>query len=128
MTNIVSLLKRLKGRVIMSGFWTAIGAMLIPIGALILIEKPTWSDFAFVLVVAGFVSFIAGWVYTIKEERRHDEIEKQRQKEYELREEREKLKFRGEKATFLMLTYMATQLGVDMKKYVKDQEEFLDGE
>lgn len=111
-----------------AAYWTAIGTLLIPIGVLLAIEKPEWAELAFGLIVAGLASFIAGWVYTIRDEQRKQRDERRRQKEYKLREEREELRLRGEKATFLALTYIVEKLGVDLKEFIKEQEKLLDGE
>lgn len=51
-----------------AAYWTQFGAMLIPVGVAVLLGKPNMDTLAFWLMVAGFVSFIAGWMYTIKYE------------------------------------------------------------
>ena len=108
-----SLLKnRLRVILMKAAYWTAIGAMAIPLGVSILAIaisfggdlSPFWAWVALVAIIAGFASFIAGWVYTIREEH-------QKHKEYELRIKREK-------ASLKALVFMADQLGVDMSDEV----------
>jgi hypothetical protein len=114
-------LKRLIGRILMrAAFITALGTMLIPLGVFLAIDKPELEGLAFLLIIAGLVSFGGAWYYTIKEERRQDEIEKQRQKEHESR-------MRGDKATFFLITHIAEKLGVDINKIAKDMGKLLDG-
>ena len=100
-------------------YWTAIGAMLIPTGVVILIEAPSFSSLAVFLTLVGVASFVAGWLYTIKEEH-------QMLKESEARTEREKARTKREKASLIVLVYMADELGVDMSEVVKDEEMRLD--
>ena len=103
----------------MATFWTAAGAMLIPLGVLLAVEVPNWDKLAFCLIVVGLVSFIAGWVYTIKEERKKDREDKLRRKEDELR-------IRREKASLIVLTFMADAFGVDASEILEMEEKHLD--
>jgi uncharacterized protein (DUF58 family) len=122
-------LKRLIGRIVMkASYWTAFGAMLIPVGVAVLLGMAGLHGLAFWLIVVGFISFGVGWSYTIKEERRQDEVEKRRQREEERRQKEHEVRLRGEKATFLLLTYMAEKLGIDLTEFAKAEEKFLDGE
>ncbi len=66
-----------------ASYWTAIGTMLIPIGVVVLIEYQNLKDLAVVLMIAGLLSFIAGWIYTIRYERQQNNDYKQRQKDRE---------------------------------------------
>jgi hypothetical protein len=126
-------LKRLAGRVLMKAtYWTAIGTLLIPIGVLIVVEKPEWSDFVRWLIVLGLASFATGWYYTVKEEQRQDAIEKRRQAEEERRQREDKRRqaeheetLRGAKATFILLTHMALNQGVDVSKLIEDEKKHL---
>ncbi len=73
--------------------WTGLVALALPLGVIILIVSSTlgdndtaaaWAGLATALMVAGFVSFIAGWGYTIRRQRRRaaaweKEDERQRQ-------------------------------------------------
>jgi len=115
-----------------ASYWTAIGTMLIPLGVVFLAANIGTDDFAFVLIVGGFASFVAGWYYTIKEERRQDEIEKRRQAEEERRQREDKRRqmeheetLRGAKATFILLTHMALKQGVDVSKLIEDEKKHL---
>ena len=84
-----------------AAYWTAFGAMAMPLGvsilALALLFKPNsfflvlvWLAIAF--IVAGLTSFIAGWGYTIRDEHRKDvkeeEAKKQRQSDEKRRQRR----------------------------------------
>ena len=111
-----------------AAYWTAFGTMLIPIGVALLLGKSELGELAFWMIVAGFASFVAGWYYTIKEERRQDELEKRRQEEYKRRQEEYRLNIREGKTTILILMNIAEALGVDTNKVIKDQKELLDGE
>ena len=93
-------------------FWTAIGSLLIPLGVVLAIELPSARAAGFWLIVAGSISMVAGWVYTIRQERRDS-------RESELR-------IRREKSTIILLVHMAEQLGVDMDKLAEKMKERLD--
>jgi len=120
MSKISTSLKRLIGRIWMkAAYWTAIGTMLIPLGVLLAIEKPEWSEWALGLIITGLASFIAGWVYTISDEKRRQREEKRREEEY-------KLRIREGKTTILTLTSIAGALGVDMNKFLRNQRNLLE--
>ena len=87
-----------------AAYWTAVGAMAIPIGVVILIQWPNLDLLAISIMVVGLVSFVAGLAYTIREEH-------QKQKEYELRIKREKKSLKA-------IIFMADQLGVDIKERI----------
>ncbi|MBA7705988.1 hypothetical protein ES703_114830 [subsurface metagenome] len=97
----------------MATFWTAIGAMLVPLGVLLVVEVPSWSLLAFCLIVVGLVTVIVGLLYTRKEEQ-------QKRKESELR-------IRREKASLIVLIFMADALGVDTSEVLEMEEKHLDG-
>ena len=101
-----------------AAFWTAIGAMFVPIGVLLVVEVPSWSLLAFWLIVAGLVSFVAGWIYTIVDERRKGREDRLRRKEDELR-------IRREKASIIVLAFIADGLGVDVSEIVEMEEKHL---
>lgn len=82
-----------------ASYWTAIGTMLIPLGVVLLIEVPTASYWAFWIIVTGFISFIAGWSYTVNEER---ESKKQRIKD-------EKRRNREHKENLIVLAELASK-------------------
>lgn len=129
MSKIGTSIKRLIERILMrAAFITALGTMLIPLGVVLVLEKPEWDFVAFLLIIAGFCSFIAAWYYTIKEERRQEEIERQRQRDEERRQEEHELRMRGDKGTFFLITHIAEKLGVDMTQFLKDMGKLLDGE
>lgn len=133
MARVAAFLTGLIGRILMkAAYWTAFGTMLIPIGIVLLLGKPELSQLAFWLIVAGFASFVAGWYYTVKEERRQDAIEKRRQAEEERRQREDKRRqaeheetLRGAKATFILLTHMALKQGVDVSKLIEDERKHL---
>ena len=68
-----------------AAYWTGIGVMLIPIGVILIVEFPQLSQIGFWLMVGGLVSLVAGWGYTIRDERqrqqdrRTEEIQRRRQ-------------------------------------------------
>ncbi len=91
-----------------AAYWTAVGAMAIPIGVVILIQWPNLDLLAISIMVVGLVSFVAGLAYTIREEH-------QKQKEYELRIKREKKSLKA-------LFFIADQLGVDMSDEIDNED------
>ena len=91
-----------------AAYWTAVGAMAIPIGVVILIQWPNLDLLAISIMVVGLVSFVAGLAYTIREEH-------QKQKEYELRIKREKKSLEA-------LFFIADQLGVDMSDEIDNED------
>lgn len=97
----------------MATYLTAIGAMLVPLGVLLAVEVPNWKWLAFCLIVVGLVTVIVGLLYTIKEEQ-------QKRKESELR-------IRREKASLIVLVFMADALGVDTSEVLEMEEKHLDG-
>ena len=103
----------------MATYLTAIGAMLVPLGVLLAVEVPNWKWLAFLLIVVGLISFIAGWVYTIREERKKDREDKLRRKEDELI-------IRREKASLIVLVFMADAFGVDTSDLLEMEEKHLD--
>ncbi len=94
-----------------AAYWTAIGAMALPLGIVILIQWPNLDLLATCIMVVGLVSFVAGWAYTIREEH-------QKYKEYELRCKQDELRIKREKASLKVLVFMADQLGVDVSDEV----------
>lgn len=67
-----------------ASYWTAFGAMAFPLGVSLIALATVfdvWQDFLIVVglvsVVIGFFCFVAGWVYTVREERKADEKEKE---------------------------------------------------
>jgi len=128
MYKISTFLKRLIGGILMkAAYWTAFGAMLIPVGVAVLLGEPQRGDVAFWLIVAGFASFIAGWVYTIREEQRQKRDELRRQRGEKERQEKHEVDMRVGKTYVLILTHIAEALGVDVNKIIKEQKEMLDG-
>ena len=108
-----------------AAYWTAIGTMLIPLGIVILLEKPNMDMFAFWLIVAGFASFVAGWGYTIREERRNTIKEKEERK-FRLAEEKRRRRESG--AYLLMLSEIASKQGVNMGKTARTFKKWVDEE
>jgi hypothetical protein len=83
--------------------------MLIPVGVAVLLGVPTWDTLAFGMMVAGFISFVAGWAYTIRDERRDDDKEKEARKQTKVDEQRKK---REHYENLIVFRAMAKQLGV----------------
>ncbi|MFC1903162.1 hypothetical protein ACFLX4_03755 [Chloroflexota bacterium] len=94
-----------------AAYWTAIGTMALPLGIIMLIQWPNLGLLATCIIVVGFVSFVAGWAYTIREEHH-------KHKEYELRYKQDELRIKREKASLKVLIFMADQLGVDVSDEV----------
>ena len=112
-------IKRLVGRLLVkAAYYTAIGTMLILIGVLLVVEVPSWNQLAFWLIIAGLISFIAGWIYTIREERQKhadaDREEKQRQRE--------------SRAHLLVLSEIAKRQGVSMARVARRLERWANEE
>lgn len=105
-----------------ASFWTAIGAMAIPLGVVVLqiggLLFP-WSMIALILFGGGIFSIISGWGYLRAEEKRREKEEKQRDEEHQLT-------IRREKGFFILLTKTAEQLGVDLGETAKIMEQHLD--
>jgi len=113
MTKIATLLKRLIRRILMNAQWlTALGAMSIPLGVVLMIGKPETAGISQWIIIAGFVFAIAGLALTFREER-----EKQK---------RESARVRREKASLMILTHIASALGVDVTKLFKDVKTLVD--
>ena len=75
MSKITTFLKRLIRRILMNAWWTALGAMLIPVGVIFMIEKPERAGIAMWIIIFGFVSVIAGLALTVREERKKEKRE-----------------------------------------------------
>jgi len=112
MTKIKTLLKRLIRRILMNAaWWTAFGAMTIPIGVLLMVEKPERAGIATGLVMLGFVLLIAGLALTFWEERAKRKSER-------VRKIREML-------SLTILTHIASALGVDMEQALNEEYKVL---
>lgn len=96
----------------MNAWWTAFGAMSIPVGVVLMIEKPEKAGIAIWIVILGFVFAIAGLALTIREERN--------------KQKRERARTRREKASLMILTHIASALGVDITKLFKDVKVLVD--
>ena len=97
-----------------AAYWTAFGAMAIPVGLIILIQWPNLGLLATCFMVVGLLSFVAGWAYTIREEH-------QKHKEYKLRCKEDELRIRREKASLRVLIFMANAFDIDI-----DESDVLD--
>ena len=94
----------------MAAYWTAIGAMLIPLAVVLVVEIPNafsfssvWSWIALGLIAFGVASILIGWSKTLAEERQR----------------------RREGKTFLLvLASIAQKLGVDIDDLVEKTERF----
>ena len=120
MLKVYNPLKKLLRRIgKMATYLTVIGAMLVPLGVLLAVEVPNWKWLAFLLIVVGLISVISGLVYTIREEQRRDREDKLRCKEDELR-------IRREKASLIVLIFMADAFGVDASELLEMEKKHLD--
>ena len=119
-------IKRLVGRLLVkAAYYTAIGTMLIPIGVLLVVEVPSWNQLAFWLIIAGLISFIAGWIYTIREERQKhaDADREEKRKRIE-----EKQRQRESRAHLLVLSEIAKRQGVSMTRVARRLERWANEE
>ncbi len=112
MSKITTFLKRLIRRILMNAWWTAFGAMLIPVGVIFMIEKPETAGISQWLIIVGLVFAIAGLALTVREERK--------------KERRERAMGRRGKAYLMILTRIASALGVDMPELFKEIKTFVD--
>jgi len=114
-------IRRILGVIIMKAqYWTAIGAMLIPVGAVVLIDEPDWVKLGLSLMIVGFISFIVGWGYTIREEQRNTAKEKtaneQRIKDDKWRDEQDKIRASSHYLDTLIRYEMLRALGVNPRR------------
>lgn len=82
-----------------ASYWTQIGAMALPLGVSLIALATAFSNWreglvtaGFVLIVIGFFSFIAGWVYMVRDEKRatkKEEEEQARRKNEDLQNKQE---------------------------------------
>lgn len=92
----------------MSSWWTAIGAMLVPLGVILVLEAPSeyWDWVALCLIIGGFISFIFGWKKALADEKQK----------------------RKEGIVFLyILTSIAEKLGVNVDDAVNKLKEIVNG-
>ena len=89
-------------------WWTTIGAMSIPVGAVLMIAKPETAGISQWIIVAGFVFAIAGLALTFREERR--------------KQEKEMARAVWEVSSLLVLHHIALALGVDMNELLKQEK------
>jgi uncharacterized membrane protein len=69
---LLPLLKRIVGRLKEMAVWfTAFGAMLIPLALIIRLETGQESLVVWMFLIAGFVALIMGWINTIQETRQN---------------------------------------------------------
>ncbi len=106
-----------------AAYWTAFGAMAMPLGVSILALamfsgfsdlSSFWVWLAMCFMVVGLLSFVAGWAYTIREEH-------QKHEEYKLRYKEGKLRIKREKASLTVLIFMANAFDIDI-----DESDLLD--
>jgi len=115
MTKIATFVKRLIRRILMNAqWWTAFGAMSIPVGVVLMIGKPETAGISQWIIIVGFVFATAGLALTFREERR--------------KQKRERARARREAASYLVLTHIALALGVDMNELFKKEKALLDEE
>jgi len=98
-----------------SGYWTVIGAMLIPLAMIWALEAPDeWSPFliwvpALILALIGLLHLHKGWVEVVAEGER-------RKKEMEAEEKWEKQRRRESRAILLVLSYISRKHPVSMPR------------
>ncbi len=106
-----------------AAYWTAFGAMAMPLGVSILALAMVsgfsdlssfWVWLAMVFMVFGLLSFIAGWAYTIREERQNNE-------EYKLRCKEGELRIKREKASLKAIILVAGEFGVDISDEIDNE-------
>jgi membrane associated rhomboid family serine protease len=115
MSKMTTFFKRLKRRILMNAaWWSAFGAMLIPVGVVLMIAKPETTGIAFWIVIGGFFSFIIGLALTVREDKE--------------KRKRERARARREIASYFVLTHIASALGVDMDELFKQEETLLQEE
>ena len=109
-------LLKIVGRIKMkSGYWTAVGAILIPSAMVWILEAPdNWSPLlvwipALILALCGFLYLHKGWMDIIAEGR-------QREKEMKAVEKREKQRRRESRATLLVLSYISRRHPMSMPR------------
>jgi protein-S-isoprenylcysteine O-methyltransferase Ste14 len=113
MSRITTFLKRLIRRIIMnSTWWTALGAMAIPVGAVLMIEKPETAGISQWIIIAGFVFATAGLALTVWEARQ--------------KRKREMESATREASSTLILHHIALALGVNMDELLKEEKALLD--
>lgn len=93
-------------------WWTALGAMSIPLGVVLMIAKPETAGISQWLIIVGFVFAIAGLALTFREERK--------------KQKGENARARREKASLMILTHIASALGVDVTSLFKDVKVLVD--
>lgn len=99
----------------MNAVWfSAFGAMLIPLGVVLMLDKPENAGIAFWIVISGFVSLAISLALTVWEER-------QKQK-------RERAREIQEVSSLLALHHIALALGVDMDELLKEEQVLQDKE
>ncbi len=108
---LVSRIRRIVGEIVMRAtYWTGIGVLLIPIGVVLIVEFPNLHQLAFWLIIGGFVSFVAGWGYVIRDERlnraKEEEAKQQRQLD-EKRKQEEHVRY------LAMLSIITKRLGAN---------------
>ena len=109
MTKIATFVKRLIRRILMiAQWWTAFGAMLIPVGVVLMIGKPETAEISQWIIIAGFVFAIASLALTFREERRKQKGEMARAE--------------WEASSLLVLHHIALALGVDMEELLKQEK------
>lgn len=89
-----------------AAYWTAFGAMALPLGVSLIALATVFSELenwlikaGFVLIILGFIFFIAGWVYTIREER----INREKEQRDEIKNKEDRLQRKREHVEMLAL-------------------------
>lgn len=70
----------------MAAYFTALGALFVPIGVVVMVEWPNWDSLAFMLIVAGLICAIAGLAFTVRD-KREDAIKEQKEEQRKQSEE-----------------------------------------
>lgn len=106
-----------------ASYITAVAMMFIPLGVVVLIEKPEWDIWAKWFIALGIISFIVGWVLTIRYERQQYKEYKQRQKE---REDDNKRREEMHHLEVLIQYEILRKLGVNPRRVNRHYERWLE--
>ena len=102
----------------MAVYITTIGVVLLPIGVVILVEKPDLDTLAYWLIVGGVIFAILGLIFTVKEDREKraeaQKTEQRREAEDRRREEEYKRGVEDRRRYSIFLSAFAKRWGISM--------------
>ena len=99
-----------------AAYWTQFGAMAIPLGVALIALSPNLRTVAVGLIIIGFISFITGWGYTIRDERRNDAKEEEAKQR---RQSDEKQRQREHRENLIMLVELANRRGMSTPRLIR---------